>query len=118
MFLMVEIKEPQLKGPCMVLLGFPSKSVEERQKEEGTEWGEKHSDKDRERRSSLIYTISPPSTQFIRCFREFLKESSLCHISREDTEIDIMTNKYLGLVHLKRSARMWVFEFLVVGSSR
>lgn len=29
-----------------------------------------------------------------------------------------MANKYLGLEHLKRSARIWVFEFLVVGSSR
>lgn len=35
MFLMVEIKEPQLRGPCMVLLGFPSKSVEERQRRKG-----------------------------------------------------------------------------------
>lgn len=30
MFLMVDVKEPQLRGLCMVLLGFPSESVEER----------------------------------------------------------------------------------------
>lgn len=63
---------------------FLARVLKRGQKEEGTERGAKHSDKDRERRSPLIYTISLPSTQFIRCFREFLKEGvlTLSHLQR------------------------------------